>query len=479
MANPIIAEWIHHTPLVLILFLFRCINTLLIITFDHPDEHFQGPEIAHSDIFGKGLRTWEWSSSEPVRSPLYSAFFSSLFFLCKHLKIDHPLVIITIPRLVNSCLLTTFDIFFLKWVTLLIDHKSSPSSFWIAILYSTRFTLSTFARTYINSAESAFYMVAIYLWQCMVSSSSLSTQFRFIAIVALNAIMRPTSLLIWPWYFIHSIRSFVRLKSMLLLIVTIILALLLSFIIDWMYFGTITSTMINFISFNFLSNSADRFGTQPPSWYFITGVWDMMTLWMIFLLPGLIDYMVFHIRDRSLPTHFIATLTEMIVLSMVNHKELRFLSKELPFMLYLIGRGVLSVNRLLRRMRIARIVMRAVIVVIMVFNLYHAFVDIRVRNSDALRTMDYMRNIDEKIESLGMLTPPYDLPLQSYLHRTFPILRMNVPPIYSSKIYLPHYLVVESKDEVIISLLNNEKYIIVFKSNHDDEYSGYSIYTRG
>ena len=46
-------------------------------SYIHPDEHFQGPEVIAGDIFGwSTVRTWEFTSSHPIRSvfPLWAAY---------------------------------------------------------------------------------------------------------------------------------------------------------------------------------------------------------------------------------------------------------------------------------------------------------------------------------------------------------------------------------------------------------------------
>jgi phosphatidylinositol glycan class B len=46
--------------------LFLVIRTLLCLfvvrNYDHPDEYWQGAEIAHKIFYGYGYETWEWTS---------------------------------------------------------------------------------------------------------------------------------------------------------------------------------------------------------------------------------------------------------------------------------------------------------------------------------------------------------------------------------------------------------------------------------
>lgn len=60
---------------------------------------WQGPEIAHHDVFGYGWKTWEWTRESPLRSPVYHTLFSIVYWGLRLLKLDFPLVIAYSPRM--------------------------------------------------------------------------------------------------------------------------------------------------------------------------------------------------------------------------------------------------------------------------------------------------------------------------------------------------------------------------------------------
>lgn len=62
--------------------------SLLTRTFFQPDEYFQSLEPAHAAIFGYGHLTWEWLSPNPIRSFLYPAIFTPLYYFLKSLSLD-------------------------------------------------------------------------------------------------------------------------------------------------------------------------------------------------------------------------------------------------------------------------------------------------------------------------------------------------------------------------------------------------------
>lgn len=72
-----------------------------VILTAHPyaDEFWQGPEVAHRDVFGYGHLTWEWSRESPIRGPLYHSIFSLFYYLLKLTHTDHQLLVGYGPRM--------------------------------------------------------------------------------------------------------------------------------------------------------------------------------------------------------------------------------------------------------------------------------------------------------------------------------------------------------------------------------------------
>jgi phosphatidylinositol glycan class B len=66
----------------------RILISLLTRTFFQPDEYFQAIEPAHRAVFGFGHLTWEWVSSQPVRSFSFPLLYVPLFYALKSLHLD-------------------------------------------------------------------------------------------------------------------------------------------------------------------------------------------------------------------------------------------------------------------------------------------------------------------------------------------------------------------------------------------------------
>jgi phosphatidylinositol glycan class B len=60
--------------------IYRIIICFLTRNYEHPDEHWQGPEVAHKLHYGYGFLTWEWTFSEPLRNPLYPFLLSLSYY---------------------------------------------------------------------------------------------------------------------------------------------------------------------------------------------------------------------------------------------------------------------------------------------------------------------------------------------------------------------------------------------------------------
>ncbi|KAI4378267.1 hypothetical protein MLD38_015768 [Melastoma candidum] len=67
---------------------FRIVDALLIQTRFHPDEHWQGPEVAHHLAFGYGQLTWELEKG--LRGYLHPMIFAALYKVLAAMGLDTP-----------------------------------------------------------------------------------------------------------------------------------------------------------------------------------------------------------------------------------------------------------------------------------------------------------------------------------------------------------------------------------------------------
>ena len=69
--------------IILIATVVRVLQAVSTQTFFQPDEYFQSLEVAHHAVFGYGNLTWEWSTSEPIRSILFPSLWVPVYWLLK------------------------------------------------------------------------------------------------------------------------------------------------------------------------------------------------------------------------------------------------------------------------------------------------------------------------------------------------------------------------------------------------------------
>ena len=86
----------YSTALALVI---RVTIALATRTFFQPDEYFQALEPAHYLVFGYGDLTWEWTSKPPIRTILYPALNTPIYWLLKILRLDGTSLLVRRSRI--------------------------------------------------------------------------------------------------------------------------------------------------------------------------------------------------------------------------------------------------------------------------------------------------------------------------------------------------------------------------------------------
>ncbi len=77
-----LVTWMSYTLTQLAIYV-RILIALFTRTFFQPDEYFQALEPAHKAVFGYGHLTWEWTTSQPIRSIIYPALNVPVYYFLK------------------------------------------------------------------------------------------------------------------------------------------------------------------------------------------------------------------------------------------------------------------------------------------------------------------------------------------------------------------------------------------------------------
>ncbi|KAH1216137.1 GPI mannosyltransferase 3 [Glycine max] len=174
---------------------FRMVNSVLVQTYFNPDEHWQGPEIAHRIAFGYGHLTWEWKQG--IRSYLHPIIFVPLYRLLALLHLDTPWLMMRAPRLLQSVFSAVGDLYLYKLAAVLFGDSVAKWTLFSQL--SNWFMFYCFSRTLSNSLETVLTLVSLYFWPCMRPSSNCSFVSRKwgLAVAAVACAIRPTSAITW------------------------------------------------------------------------------------------------------------------------------------------------------------------------------------------------------------------------------------------------------------------------------------------
>ncbi len=119
-------------------------------------------EIAHSDTYGTGFRSWEWTLPSPIRSPVFPALFSLWYRVVDTFFSEWQSVLVAHgPRLIVMPLLATLmDWFTLSFYT---KHLKARGSIWVILAsFATFAGLNLPTRTLANSFEASLFITALH-----------------------------------------------------------------------------------------------------------------------------------------------------------------------------------------------------------------------------------------------------------------------------------------------------------------------------
>ncbi|KAH6624475.1 glycosyltransferase family 22 protein [Chaetomium sp. MPI-SDFR-AT-0129] len=352
-----------------LLLFFRFLNALCVRTFFQPDEYFQALEPAWSIAFGEqsgAWMTWEWQHQ--LRSSLHPAIFGLAYKaaegLMGALHLFPPfkaVMLVALPGALQSVFAALGD--FYTW-KLAMDIYGRESNFpwaalWMTVLNPWQWYCST--RTFSNSLETTLTIAALSYWPWAILNDAKGKQqlplqanrgvmsLRISLILAAVAVLlRPTNLLIWLVVLAASVIHLTATKgttfqSPVLLVLlreiavcgTAVLAI--SLVSDRLYFGFWTFPPYNWLYFNLSQSLAVFYGHMPWHYYLVQGVPLLTTTFLPFVLVGLRKTSAAWssqgpsgLQTRILGTLNLCVLAMIAALTIISHKEVRFIYPLLP-----------------------------------------------------------------------------------------------------------------------------------------------------
>ncbi|KAK4196133.1 family 22 putative glycosyltransferase [Triangularia verruculosa] len=363
-----------------VLLAFRFINSLFVKTFFQPDEYFQALEPAWKMAFGEGSgawMTWEWEYQ--LRSSLHPAIFGAAYKLAETVMSAMHLfppftasMLVALPGALQSVFAALGDFYTWKLAMDIYGRESyAPwAALWMTVLNPWQWYVST--RTFSNSLETTLTIAALSYWPWELLGDAKETKEEplkqkgrgnslriSLVLAAIAVLLRPTNLFIWLGVITLTLarvtldgQSPIKQSTFLILLRETILcgsaALVISVVSDRLYFGFWTFPPYKWLYFNMSQSLAVFYGRMPWHYYFSQGIPLLTTTFLPFALLGIYKVTFASAKpttllsarptalsttaSNTLKTLSLAALGLITVLSLISHKEVRFIYPLLPIL---------------------------------------------------------------------------------------------------------------------------------------------------
>ncbi|XP_077041457.1 GPI alpha-1,2-mannosyltransferase 3 isoform X2 [Agelaius phoeniceus] len=180
----------------------RTLNCFLVQTSFVPDEYWQSLEVAHRMVFNYGYLTWEWTSN--LRGYSYPLIFASMYKALQVLAKDNVQLLIWVPRLAQAVLAAFADVKLYSLVQHLENSETAKFVFFCQLC--SWFTWYSCTRTLTNTMETILTIFALSYYP--IKGSKMANSCKYLALVALAIIIRPTAVIPWmPLVFSHFLQE--------------------------------------------------------------------------------------------------------------------------------------------------------------------------------------------------------------------------------------------------------------------------------
>ncbi|KAI1769052.1 glycosyltransferase family 22 protein [Hypoxylon sp. FL1150] len=357
-----------------VIFTIRLVNALCVRTFFQPDEYFQALEPAWRMVFGEDSGAWiTWEWQHQIRSSVHPAVFAFGYWLVQNFWGPGiaPTVkakwLIAAPKVLQTGFAALGDWYSWRLAEKLYGHGSVAAWSVLLMTLANPWQWYTATRTFSNCFETTLTAMALYYWPWDLlgteddgnASSKYSTiplfktwnqinKFRLSLVLAAFAVLlRPTNILIWLAIGTLALtRATLGGKSPLtrtnLLIVYREVFLCGSFVLglsllaDRQYYGEWTFPPMTFLHFNLAQDLAAFYGQNDWHYYLSQGIPLLCTTITPFVLKGVFKSLDAEKSNWPLTTsNALKALTFTIIiniasLSIISHKEVRFITPLLP-----------------------------------------------------------------------------------------------------------------------------------------------------
>ncbi|KAK4896581.1 glycosylphosphatidylinositol anchor biosynthesis [Elasticomyces elasticus] len=470
-----------HTVFGLLLAL-RLVNALSVQTFFQPDEYFQSLEPAWQIAFGKDAGAWiTWEWREHLRSSLHPMLFAAVYRsaaqLCDLLQMagsSRTVTLLAAPKMFQACIAATGDFFTWTLACKLFGHASHASFATLAMTAFSPWQFHCSVRTFSNSLETTLTIAALHYWPWQwslvtekskvkppQSNTGLDTpktmqQFKSIpeptsnavtdtsfltsapaglymslSLAAVACILRPTNIMIWAAIAICLLGRNIDLQKTTTLLSSAVLCgggvLAFTLSLDWAYYGEWVFPPFKFLYFNIVQAVSGFYGHNRIDYYLTEGLPLLLTTTLPFaaiglwqsLRPGMDRTILRGYVERQ--TRFVlavAIITTVLAMTMISHKEMRFIYPLLPMLHILAARPVASFFGSVPANRVKL----GLILFLLIINICIAGYVTLVHQRGVIDVMHYLRREQEgrmlgngSNVTVGFLMPCHSTPWRSHL----------------------------------------------------------------
>ncbi|KAJ9320094.1 CAZyme family GT22 [Paecilomyces variotii] len=362
--------------ILLSLIAFRILNALCVRTFFQPDEFFQSLEPAWQLAFGKDSGAWiTWEWTHHLRSSIHPILFAAVYYVadilswCLRLSpLTRAEVLVVAPKITQAIIAAVGDYYTWKLAGKVYGQGSNEA--WavrmLTVVSPWQWFCST--RTLSNCLETTLTVVALYFWPWrwtiapqnnksededdddLITNSDMNEEpeernesgslRKCLLLAALACVLRPTNIIIWITLAGFMLSKATRGECLIIAREATIwgsCVLGFSIFVDSLYYGTWTFPPLKFLYFNIAQSLAVFYGRNDWHYYISQGFPLLLITALPFGLVGL--YQAVSPCTRPHQDHAAASIKRQLgwvciimpsVLSLISHKEVRFIYPLLP-----------------------------------------------------------------------------------------------------------------------------------------------------
>lgn len=347
--------------LLLAIWRFIC-TTQLTKYLIHPDELYQGTQIAYDFVFGGVELPWEWKDPYRLRNALYPIYLSWPLWILKYTRMDYQPFVLASPYIAHYPLMLLSDYFFWHVGKQTVGKEATRIAF---IFTLTNFFMFEYEiRCFTNTLEKICTVIAFWFYEKQKDRFTANTVI-FTALLTIGFMMRNTSPVGWlPLLFLKISRSGAFIPFLLSGIFVAVPLIILCIYLDSIYYQNAhtgctkdvesaglkefewTVTSWNFIKVNVLEGMSKYFGDHGHFEYILNFLpADVLRGLYPFALGGAFNYAIASEKVGRSADMFYMSAFYILFFSFIGHKEPRFLLPILPFIFLMTGhlfKGLLS-----------------------------------------------------------------------------------------------------------------------------------------